>query len=171
MKILATRIHSPSDDPDVMNYEVKKGGGILQKGETLSIVRSSAKGPRVESATFKSAQTNIPLKIGIGTGCKSTLPIISEGIGIPRIIEFGLPGRVTFKGSFNADSFKLNSKGITNPRLNSRREAFCEFVGELRNSGPSDIVGARPQFKRFLLDVEIGAEVCFHTATTHISLA
>lgn len=149
MKILANRTSNQVGNPSVHTYEIVKGGGILEKGGKITVTYfSDANGPTpararpspsVPTVDFKSTHTNLRAGIAVGGGCSSTLPILSEGIGIPKICEIQLLGRAKFKGHFDDRSFVLESKGITNPHMKTRNEAMQKFLKGIGDSPDSNI--------------------------------
>ena len=154
MKILATRTNSRQDDPDTHTYEVVKGGGILKKGGNITVTYGSMNDwtrhpPSAPSVQFKSTHTNLRVGVALGNSCSSTLPIFSEGIGIPKICEVQLPGRTKFKGHFDNASLVLESKGITNPLVKTRNAAMQKFLEGIGNSTGSNITSINCEPKKY----------------------
>jgi len=136
MKILANRVHPQYEEPSVHTYQIIKGGGIIKKGGRIVVTQHPDADapenslPRYSEpvpVNFKSTHTNFRAGIALGTMCSSTIPILSEGVGIPKIFEIRLFGQAKFRGRFDEHSLVLESKGITNPNIETRKSAMKKF--------------------------------------------
>jgi hypothetical protein len=104
VKIYAERVESA--DPQIHNYQIKNGGGILDKSRPLTITYTDGAlnalapfGRRGVTSTVgeKPGSSRVPRQVAfketmmsgpgfrIGTSSKASIPVLSQGFGIPKI--------------------------------------------------------------------------------------
>lgn len=155
MKLLATRIKSGAEQSNVHEYEIKKGGGILKKGGLISVTykeeTDAATGLKTRvsppEVSTKAKRRSVSLGVGIGTTAKSTLPIISEGIGIPYVAELRLGGKTKFEGHFNENEISFGNTGITHPSTEARVAEFQSHLQSIAGASGGQITSIKCEAK------------------------
>lgn len=148
----------------------------MEKGGKITITRFPEADlntqPRtdISVSTHKAVYNNVRLGIGLGTTCKSTIPILSEGIGIPKVCEIQLLGRTKFEGSFTSDCLTLESKGITNPHIKTRKQAMQSFLNGITGIRKNNIASVTCDEKNFNVDIGAALDYCYSSSATKNTL-
>lgn len=155
MKILATRVSTPDAAPDaapdIHTYKVENGGGILKTGGKIKVTykadrdRTDADGTGLPVRTspvpvsLERRRQAVRIGFNIGPSARATVPIASEGLGIPYVGELVLGGTTAFKGHFDADVISLENTGVTNPSVDARRAELEALLREVHNASRGSV--------------------------------